>query len=87
MYTADGREFANFLRSLGQFILTAKVQNNFWSQNAFLTCSWRFLISNILELRLEKKILGFRNMQEKLEKVYLYIQVTNQEREKSFTFI
>ena len=35
-----------------------------------LTCSWRFLISNKLE-QLDsnwKKILGFRNMQEKLEK-------------------
>jgi hypothetical protein len=37
----------------------------------FLTCSWRFLISNKLE-QLEfklKKILGFKNMQEKLEKM------------------
>ena len=57
-FEAEGQEFEHFLRSLGQFILTAKVQNNFWSQNAFLTCSWRFLISNILELRLEKKIIG-----------------------------
>ena len=39
--------------------------------NAFLTCSWRFLRSNILEqlkLKLEK-LLGIRNLQEKLEKV------------------
>ena len=46
-----------------------KSQNNFWSQNAFLTHSWRFLRSNKLE-RLEfklEKILGVRNMQEKLE--------------------
>ena len=37
----------------------------------FLTCSWKFLISNKLEqLELNwKKLLGFRNMQEKLEKV------------------
>ena len=37
----------------------------------FLTCSWRFLISHKLEqlqFKLEKK-LGFRNMQEKLEKI------------------
>ena len=43
-----------------------------WLQNAFLTCSWKFLIYNNLEqleFKLEKKILGFRNMQEKLEKV------------------
>ena len=36
----------------------------------FLTCSWRFLMSNRLEQSYFKlkKILGFRNMQEKLEK-------------------
>ena len=32
-----------------QFIQTVKVQNCFLSQNAFLTCSWRFLKSNNLE--------------------------------------
>ena len=44
----------------------------------FLTCSWRFLRSNWLEqfeFKLEKKILGFRNMQEKLEKG-IFIQLT-----------
>jgi hypothetical protein len=62
-------EFAKILRSLEQFIQTVKGQNNFWKQNAFLTCSCRFLISNKLEqlkFKLEK-ILGFRNMQDKLE--------------------
>ena len=29
-YEAEGREFANFLRSLEQFIQTVKGQNNFW---------------------------------------------------------
>ena len=29
-FEAEGQEFANFLRSLEQFILTAKGQNNFW---------------------------------------------------------
>ena len=29
-FEAGGREFANFLRSLEQFIQTAKGQNNFW---------------------------------------------------------
>ena len=46
------------LRSLEQFIQTVKGQNNFWQQNAFLTCSWRFLTSyelEKLELKLEKK--------------------------------
>ena len=38
-FEAEDREFENFLRSLEQFIQTAKGQNNFWLQNAFLTCS------------------------------------------------
>ena len=56
---SEGREFAKFLRSLEQFILTVKGQNNFWKQNAFLTCSWRFVRSNKLEqleFKLEKII-------------------------------
>ena len=52
-FEAEGREF---LRSLEQFIQTVKGQNNFWEQNAFLTCSWRFLISNKLEFKLDKNI-------------------------------
>ena len=39
----------------------------------FLTCALRFLISNKsgeLEFKLEK-LLGFRNLQEKLEKIYI----------------
>ena len=46
-FKAEGREFAKFLRSLEQFIQTVKGQNNFCF--AFLTCSWRFLISNKLD--------------------------------------
>ena len=46
---AEGRKFAKFLRSLEQFIQTVKGQNNIWLQNAFFTCSYRFLISNKLE--------------------------------------
>jgi hypothetical protein len=58
-FEAEGREFAKILRSLEQFVGTVKGQNNFWYQNAFLTCSWRFLISNKseqLEFKLEKNI-------------------------------
>ena len=29
-FEAEGQEFANFLRSLEQFIQTVKGQNNFW---------------------------------------------------------
>ena len=58
-FEAEGPEFAKILRSLEQFIQTVKVQNNFWLQNAFLTCSFRFLISDKLEhfeFKLEKNI-------------------------------
>ena len=48
-FEAEGREFAKILRSLEQFIQTVKGQNNFWLQNAFLTCSWRFLRSQKIE--------------------------------------
>ena len=47
------------LRSVEQFVRTVKGQNNFWLQNAFLTCSWRFLRDNKLEqleFKLEKII-------------------------------
>ena len=29
-FKAEGQEFAKILRSLGQFVQTVKVQNNFW---------------------------------------------------------
>ena len=48
-FEVEGQEFVKFLRSLEQFIQTVKGQNIFWQQNAFLTCSWRFLRSNELE--------------------------------------
>ena len=55
-FEAEGREFAQFLRSV-------KGQNN---------CSWRFLRSNELEqlkFKLEN-IIGIKNMHEKLEKAF-----------------
>ena len=58
-FKTEGRDFAKILRSLEQFARIVKGQNNFWKQNAFLTCSWRFLISNELEqfeFKLEKNI-------------------------------
>jgi hypothetical protein len=65
-FEAEGREFANFLRSLEQFVRTVK------GQNLFLE------VSQIKEIRTNhnsnwKKLLGFRNMQEKLEKEYVII--------------
>ena len=73
--------FIFFFRSIEQFIRTVKIQNNFWWQNVFLTCSWRFPKSNESE-QLEfkpEKLLGFRNMQEKLEKAVNlpYLQKTD----------
>ena len=49
----------NIWDHLEQFIQTVKGLNNFWRQIAFLTCSWRFLISDKLEqskFKLEKII-------------------------------
>ena len=57
-FEAEGQEFTNFLISLEQFIQTSEVRTN-WKQNVFLTCSWKFLISNKLEqleFKLEKII-------------------------------
>ena len=73
-FEAVGQEIAKILRSLEQFIQTVKGQNNFWYQNAFLTCSWRFIRYNKLE-QLEFNwifFLRFRNMQEKLEIAFFF---------------
>ena len=73
-FEAEGREFAKFLRSLKQFIQTVKGQNNFWQQNAFLTCSWRFLRYNKLE-KLESKLekdIGIWKHAGKVGKKYLF---------------
>jgi hypothetical protein len=44
-FEAEGQEFAEFLRSLEQFIQTVKGQNNFGNRMFFSTFFWRFLIS------------------------------------------
>ena len=46
-----------FLRSLEKFITNIEKSEQFLKQNAFLTCSWRFLKTNTLEqlqFKLEK---------------------------------
>ena len=71
-FETEGQEFAKLLRLLEQFIQRVKGQNNFWKLNAFLTCSWRFLIlykSDQLEFKLEI-LFGFRNIKKKLENVF-----------------
>ena len=55
-FKAEGREYAKFLRSLEQFIQTVKGQNYF--------CNLFFRI-----LKWEN-FLGFRNMEEKLEREF-----------------
>ena len=69
-FKAKGREFSKILRSLEQLMQTVKGQTNV----CFLICSWRFLRSNKLE-QLEFKLLGFRNMQGKLENVPIAAEV------------
>ena len=61
---AEGQEFEQILRSLEQLFQTVKGQNNIGKQNPFLTCSIHI-----------GKIIGFRNMQEKLENVFLATDV------------
>ena len=46
-------------------------QTNFFKKNAYLTSSWKFHRCIVLELLKLKKELGFRNLQEKLEKKML----------------
>ena len=63
-FEAEFLKFGKLLRSLGQFIRIVK------DQKKNFTGSWRFLLSNELQQYSNsnwKKILGFRNMQEKLE--------------------
>ena len=60
-------------------------QNNFWSRMLFWHCSWRFLKWNTLE-QLDskwKKILGFRNLQEKLKMVFYFGNCSDLLREKN----
>ena len=46
---AEGREFAKFFRSLGQFIQTVKDQEQFFVTECFFNLLMEFVISNELE--------------------------------------
>ena len=48
-FKAEGQEFAKCLRSLEQFYSNSEKSEEFLVTECFLTCSWRFLISNKLE--------------------------------------
>ena len=54
-FEAEGREFANFMRSLDEFIRTVKGPYN-------LTYSWRFLRPNTLEQFKLEKIIGIHKL-------------------------
>ena len=79
-FQAEGREFGKFLGSLEQFIQTVKGQNNTLVQ----LVPGRFLISKKFETDSNnsnsnwKKILGFRNMQKKLENDWFQILLFTQ---------
>ena len=53
-FKVEGQEFANFLRSLEQFIKTVKGKNNFWQQNTFFNF-------NLLITFFEKMMPNFDN--------------------------
>ena len=59
-FEAEGREFAKFLRSLNRTIYSnSERSEQDLVTECFLTCSWKFLISNNLEqleFKLEKNI-------------------------------
>ena len=60
------------MRSLEQFIQTVKGQNNVWLQNAFKLVPGGFSdLINLKNLNSNlKKLMGFRNMQEKLKNAF-----------------
>ena len=70
------------MKILGQEI-TRTIHSNsersvqfFKQKNAFLPCSWKFLLKKIRIIRIqigEKKSLGFRSLHEKLEKTLLIL--------------
>ena len=68
-------------RLLEKFIQAVKGQNNLWSHNTFFTCSWRFIRYQILwnnyPSNWKKKLLGFRNMQEKFENYFCSIWIND----------
>ena len=71
-FVANGREFAKILESLEQFIQTLKGKNNFWNRILFELVPGGFtdLVDHDSNW---KKILGFRNLQENLKKVSVYL--------------
>ena len=67
-FEAEGQDFVKLLRSLEQFIQTVEDQNNVWWQNAFFG-GFSDLINSNNSNSNWKRVLGIRNIQEKLEKI------------------
>ena len=76
-FEAEGQEFAKFLRSQEQFIQTVKGQTIFGKRMLFkyFTGGFSYLINQNNWNSNWNKILGFRNMQEKLKKKYYHEDV------------
>ena len=67
-FKAEGQEFPKFLRSLEQFIQTEKGQNNFLVTECFFNLFMEVSYTNHMNWNSNwKKLLGFRNMQEKVK--------------------
>ena len=70
-FEAEGREFSKFLRSLEHLMQTVKSEQFLVTEcffNLFLKVS-QISKNRKNRIQIGKKILGFRNMQDKLEKV------------------
>ena len=52
-FEAEGQEFSKVFRSLEQFILTVKVQNNFWYLNRMLFSLLIAGFSDLLTIRIQ----------------------------------
>ena len=76
-YWPSASNFKSFSQSLEQFFQPVKGQNNFWQQNAFLTCSWRLLISKKIEQSQFKfeKIIGIEKHAGKVRKFSDHITI------------
>ena len=77
-FEAEGQEFAKILRSLEQSVRNSERSEQFLVTecffNSFLEVSQIYYIRTI-EIKIVKKMLGFRNLQEKLEKVILSVPI------------
>ena len=70
-FKAEGREYGIYYAISKTIYSNSESSDQFWKQNTFLTCSWKFITSNILEqlkLKFEKNI-GIQKSEEKVRKL------------------